>query len=87
MLGVPVQDLTGGFKCFRREVLETVTWTGPRRRLWLPDRADLPGDPSGFRVIEVPITFRDRRAGKSKMSARIAVEAVWKVPALKLRAR
>jgi len=42
---------------------------------------------AGFRVVEVPILFRDRQAGTSKMSARIAVEAVWKVPALKLRRR
>jgi dolichol-phosphate mannosyltransferase len=42
---------------------------------------------AGFKVKEVPIVFRDRQAGTSKMTARIALEAVWKVPALKLRLR
>ena len=42
---------------------------------------------AGFRVVEVPIVFRDRRVGRSKMSARIALEAVWKVPALRFRDR
>ncbi len=88
VLGIPVKDLTGGFKCFHREVLEKVNLHGIHAdgygfQIELTYRAIQ----SGFRVIEVPITFRDRRAGTSKMSARIAVEAVWKVPALKLRAR
>jgi dolichol-phosphate mannosyltransferase len=88
VLGIPVKDLTGGFKCFRREVLEKVNLHGIHAdgygfQIELTYRAIQ----AGFRVLEVPITFRDRRAGTSKMSARIAVEAVWKVPALKLRAR
>ncbi len=88
VLGIPVKDLTGGFKCFHREVLEQVNLHGIHAdgygfQIELTYRAIQ----SGFRVLEVPITFRDRRAGTSKMSARIAVEAVWKVPALKLRAR
>jgi dolichol-phosphate mannosyltransferase len=86
VLGIPVRDLTGGFKCFRREVLERVDLEcihadGYGFQIELTYRAIK----AGFRVVEVPILFRDRRAGVSKMSARIAVEAVWKVPALRMR--
>jgi dolichol-phosphate mannosyltransferase len=86
VLGIPVRDLTGGFKCFRREVLERVDLEhihadGYGFQIELTYRAIK----AGFRVVEVPIVFRDRRAGTSKMSARIAVEAVWKVPALRMR--
>ncbi len=88
VLGIPVKDLTGGFKCFRREVLEAIDLEGVHAdgygfQIELTYRAIQ----AGFRVTEVPIMFRDRQAGTSKMSARIAVEAVWKVPALKLRRR
>ena len=86
MLGVPVRDLTGGFKCFRREVLERLDLDGIRAdgygfQIELTYRAI----EAGFRVEEIPIVFRDRRIGESKMTARIALEAVWKVPALRLR--
>jgi dolichol-phosphate mannosyltransferase len=86
VLGVGVRDLTGGFKCFHREVLESigldsVATDGYGFQIELTYRALK----AGFRVEEVPIVFRDRRAGKSKMTARIALEAVWKVPALRLR--
>jgi dolichol-phosphate mannosyltransferase len=88
LLRVPVRDLTGGFKCFRREVLEAIGIErlhadGYGFQIELTYRALK----CGFRVREVPIVFRERRAGASKMSARIAIEAVWKVPALKLRLR
>ncbi len=88
VLGIPVRDLTGGFKCFRRRVLETLDLSGIHAdgygfQIELTYRAVK----AGFRVREVPIVFRDRRLGTSKMSARIAVEAVWKVPALKMRVR
>jgi dolichol-phosphate mannosyltransferase len=88
ILRVPVRDLTGGFKCFRREVLEGIGIEelhadGYGFQIELTYRALK----AGFKVREVPITFRERRAGASKMSAWIAVEAVWKVPALKLRRR
>jgi dolichol-phosphate mannosyltransferase len=88
VLRIPVKDLTGGFKCFRREVLEAIDLSGVHAdgygfQIELTYRALQ----AGFRVEEVPIVFRDRQAGSSKMSARIAVEAVWKVPALKLRRR
>jgi dolichol-phosphate mannosyltransferase len=84
VLDVPVRDLTGGFKCFRREVLEsidlgTVTSTGYAFQIELTYRALR----RGFRVVEVPITFVDRRVGKSKMSRAIVFEALWKVWAMR----
>jgi dolichol-phosphate mannosyltransferase len=86
-LAVGVRDLTGGFKCFRRNVLETidlaaVTTNGYAFQIELTYRALR----RGFRVKEVPITFVDREVGGSKMSRAIVAEAVWKVPALRLRA-
>ena len=86
ILGVAVRDLTGGFKCFHRRVLEAldleqVHADGYGFQIELTYRAIQ----AGFTVTEVPITFRERRVGQSKMTARIALEAVWKVPALRLR--
>jgi dolichol-phosphate mannosyltransferase len=83
-LGLEVRDLTGGFKCFRAEVLQaidlaTVRSLGYAFQVELTYRAVL----RGFRVVEVPITFRDRLRGSSKMSWRIAVEAAWLVPQLR----
>ena len=80
ILGVGVRDLTGGFKCFRREVLEridlpTVTSAGYAFQIELTWRALR----AGFRVVEVPIVFADRRVGQSKMSRAIVLEALWKV--------
>jgi dolichol-phosphate mannosyltransferase len=88
LLGVPVRDLTGGFKCFRREVLEAIDLDavhadGYGFQIELTYRAVQ----AGFTVTEVPIVFRERRLGRSKMTMRIALEAVWKVPALRLRLR
>ncbi|HEX2071743.1 MAG TPA: polyprenol monophosphomannose synthase [Thermoleophilaceae bacterium] len=88
LLGVPVDDLTGGFKCFRRSVLETLDLSGVGTdgygfQIEVTYRAIK----AGFRVEEVPILFRDRRVGSSKMSWRIAVEAFWKVPLLRWRVR
>jgi dolichol-phosphate mannosyltransferase len=87
VLLMPIHDSTGGFKCFRRRVLESIeletidaagyvfqietTYRTLRRR---------------FRVVEVPIHFADRTAGRSKMSRAIVLEAIWKVPVLRLRA-
>jgi dolichol-phosphate mannosyltransferase len=84
VLGLRVRDLTGGFKCFRREVLEgidlaTVRSRGYAFQVELTHRAVL----AGFRVVELPIVFRDRRAGRSKMSWRIAGEAALLVPQLR----
>ena len=80
ILGLQVRDLTGGFKCFRREVLErldlpSVHSTGYAFQIELTYRAVK----RGFRIVEVPITFADRRVGKSKMNRRIVAEALWKV--------
>ena len=84
VLGIPVRDLTGGFKCFRREVLEgldlpTVRSHGYAFQVELTYRAVR----RGFRVKEIPIVFRDRRLGRSKMSWRIAAEAMLLVPQLR----
>ncbi len=84
ILGVPVRDLTGGFKCIRRRVLdaiqlETIRAEGYVFQIEVTYRALL----AGFRVTEIPIVFRDRSAGSSKMSARIALEAMWAVPFLR----
>ena len=86
VLGVPVRDLTGGFKCFRREVLERIAPTdvdanGYAFQIELTYRAI----GAGFRVLELPIVFRDRAVGRSKMTPGIAFEAVWRVLALRLR--
>ncbi|MDX6732691.1 MAG: dolichol-phosphate mannosyltransferase [Baekduia sp.] len=88
VLGLPVHDLTGGFKCFRAEVLEaidlpTVRAHGYAFQVELTNRAVR----RGFRVVEVPITFRDRLRGESKMSWRIAFEAMVLVPRLRRRDR
>jgi dolichol-phosphate mannosyltransferase len=87
VLGVSVHDLTGGFKCIRREVLEAldldaITSRGYAFQIETTYRALR----SGFRVLEVPITFADREQGGSKMSRGIVLEAIWKVPVLRLRA-
>ncbi len=84
ILGIPIHDLTGGFKCIHRRVLEaiqleTVRAEGYVFQIEVTYRALL----AGFRVTEVPIVFRDRSVGTSKMSARIAVEAIWSVPLLR----
>ena len=87
LLGVPIRDLTGGFKCFRREVLEQIDLDSIRSKgyafqIELTYRAIR----SGFRVVEVPILFSDRTEGQSKMSRGIFLEAVLRVPALRLEA-
>ncbi len=85
VLGVAVRDLTGGFKCFRREVLEaidldSVAASGYSFQVEMTYRVLR----AGFKVLEVPITFRERQAGSSKMSPAIVVEAAWRVPAIRL---
>ena len=87
LLGVDVHDLTGGFKCFRRQVLEALNLDavhskGYAFQIEMTYRALR----KGFRVVEVPIRFVDRTEGHSKMSRAIVVEAVWKVPLLRLAA-
>jgi dolichol-phosphate mannosyltransferase len=87
VLGVPVRDLTGGFKCFRRAVLEAIPLDRVHSRgyafqIELTYRALR----KGFRVQEVPIRFADRVVGGSKMSRGIVLEAIWRVPLLRLTA-
>jgi dolichol-phosphate mannosyltransferase len=84
ILGVRVRDLTGGFKCFRREVLEaidlgSVACSGYAFQIELTYRALR----RGFTVAEVPIVFADRQVGNSKMSKRIVLEAIKKVWAIR----
>jgi dolichol-phosphate mannosyltransferase len=84
VLGVGVRDLTGGFKCFRAHSLraidfESATAQGYAFQVELTWRVLA----LGLSVVEVPIRFRERRLGESKMSARIAREAAWRVPALR----
>ncbi|WP_217922614.1 polyprenol monophosphomannose synthase [Miltoncostaea oceani] len=86
VLGVPVRDLTGGFKCFRREVLEAVpldevTAAGYGFQIEMTYRAIR----LGFTVVEVPITFTERERGDSKMSRSIVWEAAALVPRLRRR--
>jgi dolichol-phosphate mannosyltransferase len=88
LLGLDVHDLTGGFKCFRRATLQaidlpTVRSQGYAFQIELTYRAA----GRGFRIAEVPIVFRERRVGRSKMSSRIALEAFWRVPQMRLRRR
>jgi dolichol-phosphate mannosyltransferase len=88
VLGVGVRDLTGGFKCFRREVLEAIDLDAVQARGYafqveLTYRAIQ----KGFRVVEVPIVFRDRQLGDSKMDRSIVAEAIWRVPLLRLSGR
>ena len=87
VLGVPVRDLTGGFKCYRRRVLEHIDLDAVRSRGYaFQIETTYRALRAGFRVVEVPITFVDREVGGSKMSRSIVLEAIWKVPALRLRA-
>jgi dolichol-phosphate mannosyltransferase len=87
VLGVRVRDLTGGFKCFRRKALETIALDAVRSKgyafqIELTYRALR----AGLRVVEVPIVFADRVHGRSKMSGTIFLEAVTRVPLLRLAA-
>jgi dolichol-phosphate mannosyltransferase len=87
ILGVNVRDLTGGFKCYRRAVLEAIDLgavdsKGYAFQIETTYRALR----AGFKVVEVPITFADREVGGSKMSKAIVAEAIWKVPGLRLKA-
>jgi dolichol-phosphate mannosyltransferase len=87
LLGMRVRDLTGGFKCFRREALEAIdlgalSAHGYAFQIETTYRVRR----AGLRIAEVPITFVERRAGASKMTGSIVAEAIWKVPLLRLRA-
>jgi dolichol-phosphate mannosyltransferase len=87
LLGVGVRDLTGGFKCFRREVLETLDLDAIDSRGYaFQIETTYRALRAGFRVLELPIRFVDREEGGSKMSRSIVFEGFWKVPVLRLRA-
>jgi dolichol-phosphate mannosyltransferase len=84
VLGIDVRDLTGGFKCFRREVLEAIDLDAIQARGYaFQVEMTYRAIQQGFSVVEVPIFFRDRRVGSSKMSRAIMAEAAWRVPALR----
>jgi dolichol-phosphate mannosyltransferase len=87
LLGAPVHDLTGGFKCYRRAVLESIDLEAIHSKGYaFQIETTYRALRAGFRVVEIPITFVDREAGGSKMSKSIVVEAIWKVPLLRLAA-
>jgi len=85
LLHIPIRDVTGGFKCYRRKVLETIEpETISARGYAFQIETTYRTLRAGFRVVEIPIVFCEREAGGSKMGKRIVLEALWKVPALKL---
>jgi dolichol-phosphate mannosyltransferase len=87
LLGARVRDLTGGFKCYRRRVLETIDLDAIHSKGYaFQIETTYRALRAGFQVVEIPITFVDREVGGSKMSKAIVVEAVWKVPGLRLAA-
>ena len=87
VLGVGVRDLTGGFKCFRREVLETIDLDAITARGYgFQIEGTYRTLRAGFRVVEIPIVFVDRRVGDSKMSGAIVLEAMRQVPVLRWKA-
>ncbi len=87
ILGVGVRDLTGGFKCFRRAVLEGIDLDAIAAKGYgFQIEATYRALRAGFKVVEIPITFVDRRVGESKMDGSIVVEAMLQVPALRYRA-
>src|SRR5258708_838147 len=84
VLGLEIRDLTGGFKCFHSEVLEAIDFATVRAHGYaFQVELTYRTLQRGFRVVEVPIVFRDRQRGKSKMSWQIAVEAFWVLPQLR----
>lgn len=84
VLGLPIRDLTGGYKCFRREVLETIDLDAIASRGYaFQVEMTYRAIQLGFSVKEVPIVFRERRAGASKMSRSIVLEAAWMVPKMR----
>src|SRR5919202_739235 len=87
LLGTPLHDLTGGFKCYRRRVLETIDLDAIASKGYaFQIETTYRALRAGFRVVEIPIHFVDREEGGSKMSKTIVVEGMWKVPALRLAA-
>ena len=84
LLDLDVRDLTGGFRCIRREVLEAVELPTLRSQGYVFNiELTFRADRAGFRIAEVPIRFQDRTVGESKISFGVAVEALWLVPVLR----
>jgi dolichol-phosphate mannosyltransferase len=87
VLGLDVCDLTAGFKCFRREVLEEIDLDSIEAKGYaFQVEITYRTVQRGFKVVEVPIVFRDRRAGRSKIDRSIVSEAIWRVPQMRFRA-
>ena len=87
VLSTRIRDLTGGFKCYRSDVLETIDLDAVDSRGYaFQIETTYRALRAGFRVVEVPITFVDREVGGSKMSRWIVLEAIWKVPSLRVAA-
>jgi dolichol-phosphate mannosyltransferase len=83
--GMPVKDLTGGYKCFRRQVLQSIDWTRVKSDGYgFQIEINFKAWRKGFRIKEIPILFVDRRAGESKMTRRIIWEAAWMVWRLRI---
>jgi dolichol-phosphate mannosyltransferase len=86
VLGLEIRDLTGGFKAFRRPVLEAIDLGAIEARGYaFQVEMTYRAVQLGFKVTEVPITFRERQVGSSKMSRRIVAEAAWRVPHMRFR--
>ena len=86
ILGLDVRDLTGGFKAFRRSVLEAIDFDSVEARGYaFQVEMTYRAIQLGFGVVEVPITFREREVGASKMSRGIIAEAIWRVPHMRFR--
>jgi dolichol-phosphate mannosyltransferase len=87
LLASRIRDLTGGFKCYRREVLERIDLDAVSSRGYaFQIETTYRALRAGFRVVEIPIAFSDREVGASKMSRAIVLEAIWRVPYLGLQA-
>jgi dolichol-phosphate mannosyltransferase len=87
LLAVRVHDLTGGFKCYRRSVLEAIDLDSVSSRGYaFQIETTYRALRAGFRVVEIPIAFSDRESGRSKMTKAIVLEAIWRVPLLRLGA-
>jgi dolichol-phosphate mannosyltransferase len=88
VLGLEVRDLTGGFKCFRRELLEAIGLDSIQSRGYaFQVETTYRAIRRGYRVVEVPIVFRDRQVGSSKMGRSIVTEAIWRTPLMRLTER
>jgi dolichol-phosphate mannosyltransferase len=83
--GLPVKDATGGFKCFRREILEKIDLDRVQSEGYsFQIEMSFKAWKKGFRIKEIPIVFEDRRVGQSKMSKKIVREAIWRVWKLRI---